>query len=82
MGITMPVFFTQNQRKLFSPLSQPKCQPKNFEVSLALPDIDHSNSGTATKATPTPNVTHVFHFAGLMTNKDPVTTNSTARLCR
>src|SRR4051794_3872351 len=81
-GITRPVFLIQNHRKESSPLSQPQLNPKKLFVSLAVPEIDHSSSGTATTHTPAPKISHSFHLAGRIAKQKPVTINSAARLCR
>src|SRR5687768_5016012 len=75
----MPVFSSQNERKLRNGSTHPKCQPKNLDVRVALSDIDQRTSGSAITATPAANVSHVVHFSGFATNKQTPTTNNTAR---
>src|SRR6478672_8313180 len=81
-GIKRPVLMNQNHKTLCSPLLQPKFQPMNLLVSLALPASDHASSGTATTAAPTAKVIHSVHLAGFRAKMKTPTTNSTNRLCK
>jgi hypothetical protein len=71
-GIIIPVFLSQNHTMLVPRESQPKCHSKNLPASLALPDTDQINCGTAMTDTPIPNAIHSRHFSGFKKSKNVV----------
>src|SRR6476646_9541059 len=83
VGRTSPVFLSQNHANHWSgSLFHPQLKPKKLFVSLAVPEIDHSSSGTAMIATPAPNSSHSFQRDGRIAKQKAVTTNKAARECR
>src|SRR5438309_2255807 len=76
-----PVFFSQNQKKFASPLSQPNCQPIKARVLTALPWVDHNNCGTAITEATAKKASHSRQRAQLIRARQAPTPITTMKLC-